>query len=796
AIVGGDESGVLYGALELIDRYKRGPVDQRNLRIDDAPVMSLRGVCIGMQKTYILPGRKVYEYPYTPEEFPFFYDKQFWIEYLDLLASQRQNTLYLWNGHPFASLVRVPDYPYAVEVSDEVFRMNEEMFEFITTEADKRGIWIVQMFYSLLVSKPFAEHHGISTQLAEGTPEALDYTRKSIAAFVAKYPHVGLLICLGEAMTDLQRQKELLTDYILPGVHDGMKAAGLTEEPPVVLRAHATNPSVVVPAALEVYKNLYTMAKFNGESLTTWEPRGVRQRVHLGMSELGSKHISNVHILANLEPFRYSAQRFIKKSVQASRDRLGAQGMHVYPLAYWAWPDTPDNVEPRLRQHHRDWMWFEAWARYAWNPDIDEAVDRAYWIERLTSQFGNAEAAAHVLDAVNDAGEVAPRILRRFGITEGNRQTMSLGMTLDQLVNPERYRPYPELWESQSPPGERLHEYAERAWKKEPHEGETPPQIVEEVLAFSKAAVEAIDRAAPLVAADRAEFDRLRNDILCIRAMAQDYAEKVRAAMLVLRHRYSNDLTDLKAAEKHLAASLEHFRELERLTRDTYLFANTMQTSQRRIPVVGGVDGKAAYYHWTQVLPIYEAELADLRKRIADIEAGRTGEDESQIQRLQRAAFTIHTPGAEQFEVMIGSRVFTDRDVAIRSVAPELVGLRSIRFSHAAAVDGTMPPVEFEVTEPVQVLGAYMQDADPQWLKPADLETDALAGAHGGNEPIIFNAATISELPAMHVHVFDYPAGRHKMDLRGKGSFVILGITTSTDIHPRDAGRSPGANDP
>jgi hypothetical protein len=95
----------------------------------------------------------------------------------------------------------------------------------------------------------------------------------------------------------------------------------------------------------------------------------------------------------------------------------------------------------------------------------------------------------------------------------------------------------------------------------------------------------------------------------------------------------------------------------------------------------------------------------------------------------------------------------------------------------------------------VQVLVAYMQDASPQWLKPADLETDALAGAHGGNEPIILNAATISELPAMHVHVFNYPAGRHKMDLRGKGSFVILGITTSTDIHKRDAGRSPGANE-
>ena len=59
-----------------------------------------------------------------------------------------------------------------------------------------------------------------------------------------------------------------------------MQAAGLTAEPPVVIRAHATDATVVMPAALKVYTNLYTEAKFNGESLTTWEPRGTWQEIH------------------------------------------------------------------------------------------------------------------------------------------------------------------------------------------------------------------------------------------------------------------------------------------------------------------------------------------------------------------------------------------------------------------------------------------------------------------------------------------------------------------------------------
>ena len=102
-------------------------------------------------------------------------------------------------------------------------------------------------------------------------------------------------------------------------------AAHLTAEPPVIVRTHATDARIVIPAALKVYHNLYTEEKFNGESLTTSEPRGVRQVLSLAMSKLGSTHITNIHILANLEPFRYGDERFIKQCVIAARDRLGAR---------------------------------------------------------------------------------------------------------------------------------------------------------------------------------------------------------------------------------------------------------------------------------------------------------------------------------------------------------------------------------------------------------------------------------------------------------------------------------------
>ncbi|MFT3781368.1 MAG: hypothetical protein QM790_05070 [Nibricoccus sp.] len=775
AVIGADDSGVLYGCLELANRVQEAKTLPTDMRFADAPVLKLRGPCIGMQKTYILPGRHVYEYPYTKELFPFFYDKAFWCDYLDYLVNQRMNTLYLWNGHPFASLVKLADYPYALEVSEAQYEQNVEMFRYIAEEADKRGIWVVQMFYSILLSKPFAEKNGLPTQMNKTHPLAADYTRKSIAEFVKQYPNVGLMVCLGEALQDVPMQSEWLSQVILPGVKDGMAAAGLKDEPPVVVRTHATDPKVVMPEALKVYKNLYTEAKYNGESLTTWEPRGVWQQTHLAMSRLGTTHLANVHILANLEPFRYGAQRFIQKCVIAMRDRLGAGGLHLYPLAYWSWPEAPDKTTVPLNQLERDWIWFEAWARYAWNPDREPAADREYWIERLTEHYGTREAAAKILDAYNDAGECAPRLLRRYGITEGNRQTLSLGMTLDQLVTPAKYRPYPELWLSQAPVGERLQEYADKEWAGQPHEGETPVSINREVREFAAQAAAEIEAAAPLITKNREEFERLRNDVHCIQALSENYAAKAEAALGVLRYQHSHDIKDMEAARRSLASSLEYYRRLTGLTKDTYRFANTMQTSQRRIPAPGGADGQPTNYHWTQLLPRYETELVEFDKQIEALRTMGISKTQAAIKPLQPAEFKLLSAAAEKYRPGPGARVFTDRPWEIQSLAPEFASLTGIRFSDAEARAGRYLPIEFEASVPVQVVIGYVQSKERGWRQPPELETDAHAGDQT-NEPLLLNAATVDTLPAINAFVMKYGPGRHKLELRGDGSFIILGV--------------------
>jgi hypothetical protein len=60
---------------------------------------------------------------------------------------------------------------------------------------------------------------------------------------------------------------------------------------------------------------------------------------------------------------------------------MGGNGLHLYPQAsYWDWPYSADSVKgKRLLQIERDWIWYKAWARYAWKAKCDREEEMNYW---------------------------------------------------------------------------------------------------------------------------------------------------------------------------------------------------------------------------------------------------------------------------------------------------------------------------------------------------------------------------------------------------------------------------------
>ena len=107
----------------------------------------------------------------------------------------------------------------------------------------------------------------------------------------------------------------------------------------------------------------------------------------------------------------------------------------------------------------------------------------------------------------------------------------------------------------------------------------------------------------------------------CYNAMANCYAHKVNAALWILRYKYSDDVNDLEKATPEMVASLDYFKKLVDLTKETYLYANSMQTKQRKIPV-GGNDGKNKT--WAELLPYYQKELNNFKKNLDSLKSPAT----------------------------------------------------------------------------------------------------------------------------------------------------------------------------
>ena len=782
-VSGNDATGVIYGCVELADRIRqKGSLDIEP--VQETPGMVMRGTCIGLQKTVYLPGHAVYEYPYTPENFPWFYDKAEWVKYLDMMVENKMNSLYLWNGHPFASLVKLEDYPFALEVDEETFKKNEEIFSFLTHEADKRGIWVIQMFYNIILSKPFADHYGLKTQDRHRpiTPLISDYTRKSIAAFIEKYPNVGLLVCLGEAMATIEDDVTWMKETIIPGIKDGLVASGRTDVPPVVLRSHDTDGPLVLKESLPLYPNIYTMSKYTGESLTTYEPGGPWGETHRQLAGAAPVHIDNVHILANLEPWRWSSPAFIEKTVQAMHRVHHSKGLHLYPQAsYWDWPYTADKLPngERQKQLDRDWMWYQAWGRYAWNDQRGE--DKTYWKKVLAEYYGiDTIAATHLLNAYDEAGEIAPKLLRRFGITEGNRQTLLLGMTMGQLVNPYKYTIYPGFYESCGPQGEKLIEYVEKEWKGEQHVGELPLDIVNQCVEHQHKAVEelnAIVDVKPQRHAD--EYERFRNDIICYSLFAQSFRDKVLAAQQVLNYKWSKDLKYLDAAVPLLEKSVYAWNLLAQWADSIYLYANSMQTAQRRIPI-GGDGGKMKT--WGELAVVYQQEFDAFKENIEKLKHPVA---QSDVKILPANNAKVSYQGSTVI-LEKGAILFENRpDTPVDSVAPELVGLQALVLNRdTTRIVGTS--IEYESDKPVKLLVGLFKDDDRKFAKAPKLEIDAAGNEYGQAEPVLTNAISIVQMPKVNIHQYSLPAGRNTIRLP-KGILMVAGFTDST-ISPRDCG--------
>ncbi|MFB6137874.1 MAG: hypothetical protein ABEJ42_05975 [Halobacteriaceae archaeon] len=587
--------GVVYGFSELAERVRHGDEEllagTGTFEFADAPAMEYRGYCLGLQKpTGYYDDHQSYDWPVTPEHFGWFYDRSFMERVLDRLARHKGNVLYLWSGHPFASFVDLREkYPEMPEVADEQLAENVAQYRWLTEEAEKRGIWIVQQFYNIHMSDPLAKERGWEIQSGVAHDEVAEYTRDVIEEFVATYPSVGLMPTMAEVLRE-EDSPYWLNEVIVPAAVDGFERTDEAAYPPLIVRKHGTELQEYVDDAIEAYPGrVSSIMKHNNEDYVSTQP----EPGNTTLARQTGSHVVNVHTVSNLEPFAWGSPRFVRRTARNMVNGL-ATGVHAYPLRYWDCPNSA-RVDPTGDQLYEHYLWWSGWSRYGWEPERDEDAEDAFWERELADQYDlSGEQAAALLEAKQESGPVLMQTAGTFTITSGNRQANPLGLHLVPLLFanreflPGRTYGMPQaygfpllnetLW-TQSPVSrmERMVEKAERALD-------------------TLESVEGVD-ATPVLAAERDELEAQR-------LIARFYAQKARAGVQFMQDYFGVDFADHDAALEDLAASVETYRDLADLTADLFRDAASLH-HHRTIPAP--VDD--GYLHWTDTLEVFEAEL-------------------------------------------------------------------------------------------------------------------------------------------------------------------------------------------
>jgi hypothetical protein len=586
-IIGADGAGAMYGCLELARRVRAAGGLPADADVADGPAMSLRGTCILLMKL------GSYDYAVTPKEFPFFYDKGLWTQYLDFLAENGFNYIAFWNGHPFDYFVKLDRYPEAqAGLEPGLLARNHEMLTWLANEAQKRNLWLMFQFYNIHVSVYFAKaHHLPEHGIAQPTALLRDYTGLCLERFVSEFPSVGLYICPGEAL-EMEHTAEWINQVIFAAV----KRTGKT--PPIMIRSWGIDLEHMKQVAGN-YPRLYTERKFNVEMLAS---TGIDPE-NAAWAKLSANHVVNIHCVANLEPFRWSPPSYIQQCIESSL-KVGATGLHLYPRKAWRWPYGCDRGAQSELQWQRDWMWFEAWGRYAWQADRDPGAEREHWLTRLAERYGPG-AAGPLLRAAESGADVLPAIQRLVWLGNDNHTIVSAGITLEQLA---RANGIPFL---PTPGVRRIPDYLAAVAAGESGDAGSPVEFLARKAEAARQALTEAKQGAASATRNTAEAGRIATDAEEVLQVARFYQHK--CAALAAKTRFDRKPAAASEGAKYLAnlrASVEDFRALTAMTQRTY-------ESLSDVPAWNPTPDLPCPYHWRDVLPLFEKELAEAERGVA-----------------------------------------------------------------------------------------------------------------------------------------------------------------------------------
>ena len=582
---GGDARGLIYGALALREQLRNGVRLEELPAFEDKPALAFRAIKFNTPWDTYRPSSALDQHYATVR------DLKFWEAFLDMMVDNRFNTITLWTLHPFTYMVQPKNFPEASPWTPQQFAQWQQLYRGILRMAKERGLDTYVVFWSIFVSKEFAQAHGVAKQnfypnyYVPGDTSDLTrrYLRESVTQMLEEYPDLdGIGVSHGEGMagmTPAQRQ-QWVDDVLIAGALDAKRpvklihrvpfSSGTSSEPGVSRSVEEVTRAAMERLGDRFQGPIWVEMKFNWSHAHS-TPKLVK--VHGGA--LGDTYFvprpSNYKITwtARNEDFfalRWGVPDFIRKHIalNGAQDYVGGYfvGSETYIPALDYFTAIKDPVDWKWA-FQRQWLFYKLWGRLLYDPKTPDAIFQAEFNRRYGAKGNN------LLNAYSLASSTQLRLASlydsRWDFTLYGEGFLALQGDYTKYISVDQLIGQPTM----DPAYVGVADYVDTLAKggSYPAGRITPPMLIDMLERDNREALRLVS------AIDYGNDASLRYEVADVKTWANlglHLAEKLRGAVALKTYRVSGGEANKQQAISHLEKAVAYWDEVVKITRPLY----------------------------------------------------------------------------------------------------------------------------------------------------------------------------------------------------------------------------------
>jgi hypothetical protein len=599
-VIGKDATGAMYGGLEFAEAVRLGHGLSGVTNRQTNPYLEKRGIKFNIPLDARSPSYSD-DSDSAQANIANMWETNFWAGMLDNMARHRMNLLSLWSLHPFASMVRVPEYPNVAladvkrkagpmwDATLSGLNMYDKSWELTTLKkmtieekiafwrwvmqyAKDRGIECYVMTWNIFVHGTESSGYGITDSPTNEVTK--DYFRKSVRALCNTYPLLaGVGLTTGEHMEkiDNAQKEQWAWDTYGLGVSDAMADAKNPASPcyapdrkiTLIHRAHQADLKEIIsvfsalPGRTNVDSSLLFSFKYSqAHMLSSTKPLFIYNKDWFKNIPAGSKVLLTVRN-DDMYYMRWGDPDFARAYLANLPDLSKIAGIYIGPDGYnWGreyLSTEPDS--PRQLVMEKMWYFFLLYGRLAYDPTIPNSRFEAIVGERFSTV-----SAENLFSGWASVSKIFPLITRFYwGAMDFQWYPEACWSSegfasVQQFIKP-RWRPMSPGEDGDRPLLMSVKEFVDGA---KPDGRLTPEQVADQLQQFAGRGLASISG---LDAGTNKELRLTHGDIKAMASLGNYYAEKIRGAVALYRYETKGDAADHARARKHLLAASNYWKQ-------------------------------------------------------------------------------------------------------------------------------------------------------------------------------------------------------------------------------------------